>query len=94
MKLKYTKFLKEEVTTDIDLPIYFYYQDCDSLTEEYIKWDGKKQVIVSLDYFNYSVSLSFFAPKNLESAIEYNLTTEKIFTKALKETLKSIKEEC
>ena len=53
MKLKYNKTIVEEVETDVDLLVFFYYQDTDTGTEEYIKWSGDRAIVLYVDFFKF-----------------------------------------
>ena len=92
MKLKYTKTITEEIETDIDLPVYFYYQDVEMGMEEYIKYDGKKSIVLYIDFLDSKIKTLVGFPYNLETAIEYNRTTEENFLKEFKYHIKTVKE--
>lgn len=92
MKLKYNKTTVEEVETDVDLPVFFYYQDTDTGTEEYIKWDGDRAIVLYVDFLNSKIKTLHYFPYNLESAIERNMTTEENFMEEFKYHIETLKE--
>lgn len=92
MKLKYNKTTVEEIETDIELPVYFYYQDTDTGTEEYIKWDGKRSVVLYIDFIQSKILTFKHFPYNLESAIKHSLTTKEIFEREFKYHIETLKE--
>ena len=93
MKLKYNKTTVEEIETNIELPVYFYYQDTDTGTEEYIKWDGKRSVILYTDFLEMKIKIVPYFPYCLESAIKRSITTKKIFEKEFKYHTKVLNKE-
>lgn len=57
MKLKLTQRAVTEKETDIDLPVYFYFQG-ETLDDEWIMWDGKNKITVKSDYNGMTVDKS------------------------------------
>lgn len=91
MKLIYTEFEAKQVETDIELPIYLYFQDVDTMTDEYIKYDGVKQVKITSDWSSNSVSILSYPPKMTKYVLQHNLITKEHFEEVLEEVLNNIK---
>lgn len=90
MKLKLTQRTTTEKETDIDLPVYFYYQG-ELMDEEYIKWDGSKKITVKTDW-NGSVIECTNIDLYLEEYQLKNLCSKEEFDEALENALKYLKE--
>ena len=85
MKLKITK--QEEVETDIDLPVYLYFQD-ELGYEEYVEITDNQRISIKNDFFGTTISVENvfsvynFNPKNLISKElfyeEFNLVKQRL----------------
>jgi len=89
MKLKTTERIVTEKETDIDLPIYLYYQD-EGCNDQYIKWDGKTQINIEHSYFGFKIEL-YNSPLYIEDYQLKNLTTEEQFNEAFEEAFENLK---
>lgn len=87
-KLKTIQRSITEKETDIDLPIYLYYQDEDC-KDEYVKWDGKEQTIIKNTWFGYTISKTT-EPLYIEEYQLSNLCTQNQFEEALSYILKDL----
>ena len=89
MKLKVLKRQTVEVETNLELPVYLYYQD-EFASDKFVKITDKKRIDISYTYGGYSISTeSYFSVEDWEIR-EFNLTTEKHFMESYNEAIKSI----
>lgn len=89
MKLKVLKRQTVEVETDLELPVYLYYQD-ELSNDKFVKLTDKQRIEISYTYGGYSISVeSYFSVEDWEIH-ETNLTTEKHFIECYNEAIKSI----
>lgn len=78
MKLKVLRRENKEVETDLELPVYLYFQD-EFSNDEAVKITEKGKVTVKFDFYEVTVSVNtnFFVEEY--NVNERNLTTEEHF---------------
>ena len=88
MKLKIIKREYKEVETDLDLPVYLYFQD-ELCNDELVKITEKEKITIKYDYnsFIISVQTNF---KIEELNFERCQTSEKHFNETYLEALKQL----
>ena len=86
MKLKVTKREYKEVETDLDLPVYLYFQD-ELCNDELVKITEKEKITVKYDYniLTISVETNFIVEDFIFESCQ---TTEKHFNEIYSEALK------
>lgn len=90
MKFKYIKRTIEEVETDLELPIYLYFQD-DLGYDTLIKITDDKKITIKYEPFGMNISIeSRFSFEDFN--FERCLTTEKHFNQIYSEALEYISE--
>ena len=88
MKLRTYKQKKEHKETDIDLPVYLYFQD-EFCNEIYVKVEEKQETTVSYTLFGCEIKVE----KSDGSILEHHLdrmTTKEYYEEHLKEVLENI----
>ncbi len=88
MKLKIIKRQITEVETDIDLPVYLYFQD-ELCNDELIMITENYQLKVKYSYCSLVIEKSESLPIE-EHCIEHNLTTREHFMEVYNEALQSV----
>ena len=88
MKLKVIKREYKEVETNLDLPVYLYFQD-ELCNDELVKITGKEKITVKYDYniLTISVETNFIVE---DFIFERCQTTEKHFNEIYTEALKQL----
>jgi hypothetical protein len=88
MKLKYIEHSSEEVETDLDLPVYFYFQD-ELCNDELVMIAQNKAIIVKNSMFGNSIKerKSYHLMKHY---LRDNVTTKEHFDMTFKEVLESM----
>jgi len=88
MKLKIIKRECKEVETNLDLPVYLYFQD-ESCNDELVKITEKEKITIKYDYDRLTISVETnFAIEDLN--FERCQTTEKHFNETYREALKQL----
>ncbi len=90
MKLKLREHKVIEKETDIDLPIYLYFQG-EYMEDEYIKWDGKYKTSIYFDFVGKTKLERDKCPPLLQEYQLRNLCTKEEFEYALENALKDFK---
>lgn len=89
MKLKVLKRQNVEIETDLELPVYLYFQD-ELSYDKVVKITEKERIEIAYTYGGLSISTEFnFFVEDWE-VNKINLTTEKHFMEFYNEALKSI----
>jgi hypothetical protein len=84
--------LKTEITeeeTDLDLPVYVYYQDEDCM-DELISYEATRKITIKQDHFGWDINISYLK-HNLNETDLRNLTTKEHFEKILSEVTEKLK---
>ena len=88
MKLKIIKREYREIETDLELPVYLYFQD-ELCNDEVVKITEKEKITIKYYYNSFTISVETgFQIENLN--FERCLTTEKHFNETYSEALKQL----
>lgn len=88
MKLKIIKREHKEVETDLELPVYLYFQD-ELCNDELVKLTNKEKITIKYDYNSLSILVE--ANYHVEDIdFERFLTTEQHFNETYIEALKNL----
>lgn len=88
MKLKVIKREFKEVETDLELPVYLYFQD-ELCNDELVKLTEKEKITIKYDYNSFTISVeSNYHIEDLN--FERHQTTEKHFNETYIEALKQL----
>jgi hypothetical protein len=88
-KLKTVEFPRIEKETELELPVYLYFQDEDC-QDTVIKVEEKKQIKISHNHFGVSIEISSLI-ENIPPHYLKNLTSKEHFDKELASVLEEIK---
>jgi hypothetical protein len=90
MKLKVIRRHHDEIETDIDLPVYFHYQD-EMCYDTYVKITDRLKITIKREHFQHTIEVttSFFVDE-FEIQNKNNLTTEEDFKEFYNEFLESL----
>ncbi len=91
MKLKTYSIKREEVETEIELPVYFYLQG-ELMNDEYIKIDIKGKTSIIREYNSFKIEVYYKEYSIPEHYITRSLSSEEEFNDALKHAIDSINE--
>lgn len=88
MKLKVVKREFKEVETNLDLPVYLYFQD-ELCNDELVKLTEKEKITIKYDYNSFTISVeSNYHIEDLN--FERHQTTEKHFNETYTEAIKQL----
>lgn len=88
MKLKVIKREFKEVETNLDLPVYLYFQD-ELCNDELVKITEKEKITIKYDYTGFTISVEFyFQIEDLN--FERHQTTEKHFNETYTEAISQL----
>lgn len=90
MKLKTRRQKTVEKETDLELPIYLYFQD-ESCNDEYIKVTESSVTKVTQNYFGFTIDISTLGKGVIEEHYLRDICTKKEFDDALYNAIEYLK---